>query len=111
MGTIERRERERSETREKILSAARELFAREGYEAVSMRKIAEAIEYSPTAIYVHFKDKRALMDELCRVDFGAMAKDFQYARNVADPIERLRVLGEGYVQFAVQRPNHFRLCS
>jgi AcrR family transcriptional regulator len=109
MGTIERRERERSETRDKILAAARELFAREGYEAVSMRKIAEAIEYSPTAIYVHFKDKRALMDELCRVDFGAMAQDFQHARGVSDPIQRLRVLGEGYVQFAVQRPNHFRL--
>jgi AcrR family transcriptional regulator len=109
MGTVERREREKNETRDKILAAARELFAKEGYEAVSMRKIAEAIEYSPTAIYVHFKDKRALMDELCRVDFGSMAQDFQYARAVDDPIERLRVLGEGYVQFAVQRPNHFRL--
>lgn len=109
MGTVERRERERNETRDKILAAARELFAKEGYEAVSMRKIAEAIEYSPTAIYVHFKDKRALMDELCRVDFGAMAQDFQYARAVDDPIERLRVLGEGYVRFAVQQPNHFRL--
>jgi AcrR family transcriptional regulator len=109
MGIIERRERERNETREKILSAARELFARDGYEHVSMRKIAEAIEYSPTAIYVHFKDKRALMDELCRVDFGAMTQDFQFARSIPDPIERLRVLGQGYVQFAVARPNHFRL--
>ena len=109
MGTVERRERERSETREKILAAARELFAKEGYEAVSMRKIAEAIEYSPTAIYVHFRDKRALIDELCRVDFGAMTQDFQFARGILDPIERLRVLGQGYVQFAVARPNHFRL--
>src|SRR5215510_5139899 len=54
MGVKERREREKSETRDKILDAARELFVTEGYEGVSMRKVAEKIEYSPTAIYVHF---------------------------------------------------------
>ena len=57
MGVKERREREKSETRDKILDAARELFVTEGYEGVSMRKVAQKIEYSPTAIYVHFPDK------------------------------------------------------
>jgi len=57
MGVKERREREKTETREIILDAARELFLAEGYEGVSMRKVAEKIEYSPTAIYIHFKDK------------------------------------------------------
>jgi len=50
MGTQERREREREELRTKILDAARELFAIEGYDAVTMRKIAEKIEYSPTVL-------------------------------------------------------------
>ncbi|HEY1434684.1 MAG TPA: helix-turn-helix domain-containing protein, partial [Thermoanaerobaculia bacterium] len=50
MGTIERRERERQELRDRILDAARELFVEQGYDAVTMRKIAERIEYSPTAI-------------------------------------------------------------
>ena len=48
-----------------ILDAARELFATEGYEAVTMRRIADRIEYSPTAIYFHFKDKESLVRELC----------------------------------------------
>ena len=46
MGITERREREKREVRERILDAARELFARDGYEAVTMRKVADAIEYS-----------------------------------------------------------------
>jgi AcrR family transcriptional regulator len=54
MGITERREREREEIRSKILDAARELFATEGYDRVTMRRIADAIEYSPTTIYNHF---------------------------------------------------------
>ena len=73
MGPRERREREREETRTRILDAARELFAAEGYEAVTMRRIAERIEYSATAIYFHFKDKEALVKELCDVDFTSFA--------------------------------------
>jgi AcrR family transcriptional regulator len=109
MGTLERREREKLETRTKIIDAARELFAREGYEAVSMRRIAEAIEYSPTAIYVHFKDKADLMREICQQDFGKMAERNRVAAQHADPVERIRQLGLGYIQFAVTHPNHFRL--
>ena len=48
------------------MNAARELFATEGIEAVSMRKIADAVEYSPTIIYQHFADKEALLHEICR---------------------------------------------
>ena len=109
MGIKERREREREEIRTKILDAARELFAREGYDAVSMRKIAEAIEYSPTAIYVHFKDKAELMRELCVRDFGEMAAENRKVFELADPIERIRELGYQYIRFAAAHPNHFRL--
>src|SRR5215217_9079492 len=104
MGTRERREREREELRTKILDAARELFAREGYEAVSMRKIADAIEYSPTAIYVHFADKDALLEELCSHDFGALAEAFAQEAQIKDPIERIKALGRRFMQFGLKYP-------
>lgn len=109
MGTKERREREREELRAKILDAARELFAEEGYEAVTMRKIAERIEYSPTAIYLHFKDKRAVVRELCDHDFLVLAKKLQRISRIEDPLERLRAAGLAYVDFALEYPNHYRL--
>jgi AcrR family transcriptional regulator len=108
MGTKERRERERLETRRKILDAARELFVEQGYDAVTMRKIAEKIEYSPTAIYVHFKDKDELMSRLCDNDFGELGKQFQSIAKIADPIERLRRVGRAYAAFGLKNPNHYR---
>lgn len=109
MGIKERKERQKDALRTRILDAARDLFAKEGYDAVSMRKIADAIEYSPTAIYAHFKDKAALMQELCREDFGQMNAANPGALQVADPVERIRQLGLHYIRFAVTHPNHFRL--
>ena len=64
MGISERRRRDGARLRQKILNAARDLFAAQGYEAVTMREIARKIEYSPTAIYTHFQDKEALINEL-----------------------------------------------
>jgi AcrR family transcriptional regulator len=109
MGIVERREREKLEVRTKILDAARELFAREGYDAVTMRRIADAIEYSPTAIYLHFKDKETLVRELCEEDFASLAKAFQKIAKESDPLERLRKIGMAYVDFGVEKPNHYRL--
>jgi AcrR family transcriptional regulator len=109
LGTKERREREREEVREKILEAARDLFISEGYEAVTMRKIAQRIEYSPTAIYLHFKDKLAVMHELCDRDFAALARQFTAIARIADPIARLQATGKAYVEFAVEHPNQYRL--
>lgn len=108
MGTTERRDRERQEMQTLILDAARELFATEGYEAVTMRKIAERIEYSPTSIYFHFKDKLALLRSLVDRDFAAFAQVLQQTADVKDAIERLRRLGYAYVDFALRYPNHYR---
>ena len=91
------------------MDAARTLFAGEGYEAVSMRRIADAIEYSPTAIYVHFADKAALLREICREDFAALAGVFAALAAVKDPVERIRRIGYAYVDFAVKYPNHYQL--
>jgi AcrR family transcriptional regulator len=109
LGTLERRERERQELRTRILDAARELFVEEGYDAVTMRKIADRIEYSPTAIYFHFRDKQALLRELVDVDFGSLASEFQKIARIADPIDRLRKIGRAYVGFALSHRNHYRL--
>src|SRR6516162_10889190 len=108
-GPSERREREKKELRSKILDAARELFAQQGYDAVTMRKIAERIEYSPTAIYLYFKDKDALIADLCRNDFVAFAERFLEFTAVSDPVERLRRIGRAYLSFAADYPQHYKL--
>jgi AcrR family transcriptional regulator len=91
------------------MDAARELFAREGYDAVSMRRIADAIEYSPTAIYVHFRDKQDLMFQTCQSDFVALAIGVAELQKVEDPIERIRQMGHAYIRFGVEHPNHYKL--
>lgn len=108
MGVKERREREKSETRDKILDAARELFVTEGYEGVSMRKVAEKIEYSPTAIYVHFADKNELFRELCHQDYARLAQVFTSSVISTDPLERLRQIGAIYIDFGTRNPNHYK---
>lgn len=100
---------ERQKTRVAILDAARELFVERGVDAVTMREIARRVGFSPTAIYLHFKDKDALIHELCDTDFLTLAQELRAIGAIADPIERLRVLGLGYVKFAVEHPNHYRL--
>lgn len=108
MGVKERREREKSETRDKILDAARELFITEGFEGVSMRKVAEKIEYSPTAIYVHFADKEELFRELCHQDYARLAQVFQSSVMPTDPIERLKQIGAIYIDFGTRYPHHYK---
>jgi AcrR family transcriptional regulator len=109
MSSKERRQRERDEVRVKILNAARELFATQGVEAVSMRKIADAVEYSPTIIYQHFADKESLLRELCTEDFGAMAETFKQISHVADPIARIEQIGLASARFGLEHPNHYRV--
>jgi AcrR family transcriptional regulator len=109
VGIEERRQRERDEVRERILDAARELFVECGFEGVTMRKVAERIEYSPTTIYIHFADKETLFRELCGADFAQLAAAFQKLAVIADPLERLRACALEYIQFAVDHPNQYRL--
>lgn len=109
MGIRERREREKDATRQKILDAARDLFAKQGYDAVSLRRIASVIEYSPTTIYLYFKDKADLMKRLCSEDFAAFTAQVSQYAGVTDPVERIRMSGRIYIRFAMEHPEHFRL--
>ena len=103
-----RREREKAETRAMILAAAREMFTRDGYDRTTMRAIADRIGYTATAIYHHFADKDALMLELCNSDFRALGVALSTISQVTDPVERIRLMGRGYVRFALEHPEQFR---
>ncbi len=108
MSSAERREREREELRRLILDTTLELFSCEDHEKVSMRRIAEKINYSPTAIYLHFKDKGELMDALATEGYGMLA-DAVEAVQADDPVERLQRIGDAYVSFAFANPAICRL--
>ena len=97
MGVKERQEREREAVSRAILDAARELFVAEGYHNVSIRKIAERIEYSPAAIYSYFPSKDdiffALAEEGFRLLFDVPAGHRVAAdRRTRDAVMRAGVL-------------------
>src|SRR5579864_4603435 len=100
MGSVERRAREKKFLREEILDAARELFLKHGYENVSMRKIADKIEYSPTTIYLYFQDKAEILHTLCEETFSRLSKIMvEIEHGPGDPISRLRQQGVAYIRF------------
>ena len=88
MGIAERRTRHKASLRNEILDAARALFVEEGYDAVSMRKVAQRIEYSPTTIYLYFKDKGELFQAICEEMFAKLSRKLeeQAKKRAADPI-------------------------
>jgi AcrR family transcriptional regulator len=110
MGIYERRAREKRELRQEILDAARDLFVREGFEHVSMRKIAERIEYSPTTIYLYFQDKADLLDCICEETFARLYRKLSAIEaTVEDPMESLRQGLEAYIDFGLKHPNHYKV--
>ena len=112
MSSKERRERQKDELRLTILAAARELFISEGYDQFSMRRIAERIDYSPTTIYLYFKDKDALLHALCEESFGKLfAAGEKLRQETGDPVTALRRAMTAYVEFGVDNPTTIRLRS
>ena len=108
MGVKERHEREREAVARAILDAARELFVAEGYRNVSIRKIAERIEYSPAAIYSYFPSKDdiflALAEEGFRILFAPGDE-----MSIPDPIEKIRAGFWRLYQFSKEHPEYFAL--
>jgi AcrR family transcriptional regulator len=100
---------ERLQLRISILDAARELFIERGIEATTMREIAKRIGYSPTSLYLHFKDKEDILRALCETDFLALATDLQSIMSIPDVNQRLGLLCDSYAEFALSHPNHYRL--
>ncbi len=90
------------------MEAARELFIKEGYNSVSMRKIAEKIEYSPTTIYLYFKDKQDLIHSICEETFAKLVSHLQgISQGPGDPVGSLKRAGRAYIEFGLKNPNHY----
>jgi AcrR family transcriptional regulator len=109
MGTKERQEREREAVRRKILEAATELFVAEGYHNVSMRKIADRIEYSPAALYSYFPSKDDIFFALAEEGFRQLAADVNQPPDNTDPLDALRHGFWQYYQFSRNHPEYFHL--
>jgi len=110
MGLRERQERDREEVRRKILDAAQELFVAEGYRNVSIRKIAEKVEYSPAALYGYFPSKDDLFFALAEEGFRKL---FEATNDptvlTADPLEAIREGFLRYYRFSRAHPAYFEL--
>jgi len=106
---VARRRRERAEFREEVLAAARRIVLEEGFDALTMRKIAEAIEYAPGTIYLYFESRDAIAFELCRAAFESFLAALLPVTAIADPVERFRELGRRYVAFGLENPETYRL--
>lgn len=109
MGVSERRIRERLDTRQSILATARELFLLKGFEATTIRNIAEKIEYSPSTIYQHFKDKNEIFYTLHTESFLELVKQMKRSELHENPLEQLIALGKIYIQFAEDNPELYDL--
>ena len=96
--------------RQKILAAARGLFVHEGYENVSMRKVARKIEYSPTTIYLYFENKAELLDSICDETHASLLNTLETLfQDLGDPVETLRRCARAYAEFGLKYPEDYKL--
>jgi len=114
MGIKERQERDREAVGRAILDAARDLFVTEGYGNVSIRKIAERIEYSPAAIYGYFPSKDDIFYALAEEGFRLLwAREHADVRNAGldalEPLDRVRSIFWRFYEFSHQHPQYFEL--
>jgi AcrR family transcriptional regulator len=109
---MDHREQRKQELRRVILDAAREMVARDGYEAFSMRKLAHSLGYSPGNLYVHFQDKRSLLGTLVEESFARLHEALDKVVNQADRTDPVTLLKEGmrtYVRFGLDHPSDYRI--
>jgi AcrR family transcriptional regulator len=109
MGVAERKEKEKREMRALILDTAMRLFLQKGYEKVTLRGIAEAIEYSPATIYLYFKDKNDILFALHTEGFERFYRRQQTILTIKDPWKRLRQHARVYMSFALENPEYYDL--
>jgi AcrR family transcriptional regulator len=109
MGIKERQERDREAVRRSILDAARELFVSEGYQNVSIRKIAERIEYSPAAIYGYFPSKDDIFFALAEEGFHLLHRPLELPDASVAPLDTVRKMLWHFYEFSVEQPQYFAL--
>ncbi|WP_020607459.1 TetR/AcrR family transcriptional regulator [Spirosoma spitsbergense] len=110
MGIIERRQRQKTEVRTSILQAAWEVVLTEGWQALSIRKIADAIEYSAPVIYTHFESKDAILHEFTKEGFRLLTEAITQQRDSqTDASRQLEAMAEGYWNFAFAHKEYYQL--
>ncbi|HYB96006.1 MAG TPA: TetR/AcrR family transcriptional regulator [Vicinamibacterales bacterium] len=109
MGTKERQDRERQAVRTSILDAARDLFVAEGYASVSIRKIAERIEYSPAAIYSYFASKDDIFLALAVEGFHRLDEKVKAAMKREHALDDVRACWWAFYEFSQEQPAYFQL--
>lgn len=109
MGIAERKEKQKNEIRQLILDASMKLFVEEGFESITIRKIAELIEYSPTTVYLYFKDKDEIFYALHDLGFEKMAEFNKNLDTIQNPLVRLHKMGENYLRFGMEYPEFYNL--
>jgi AcrR family transcriptional regulator len=109
MGVSERRQREKENLRKRILDAAREIVIAEGFSALTIRRVADAVEYAPGTLYLYFQNRDAIAVALCGEVFQTMYDALAPAAKIKDPAKRLRALIRKYIAFALDQPEMYRL--
>ena len=110
MGVKERKARQKESARQEILDAARALFVEYGFEATSIRRIADKAEYAPGTIYLYFRDKYELLAALCEETFSKLARKMSAIKeDDGDTLGAIRRAGRLYVQFGLDHPQHYIL--
>ena len=94
-------------TQERILRAARSLFEREGADAVSMRRVADAVGITPMAIYRHFSNREALLKRISDDSFNEIARHWDALRKGGDLLARLLAIQRIYLDYALAHPHLF----
>ncbi|MEJ0105864.1 MAG: TetR/AcrR family transcriptional regulator [Bacteroidota bacterium] len=110
MGITERRLRQKDELRSGILSTAWQIVLEEGWQSLSIRKIADAIEYSVPVVYDHFENKEAILLEFGKQGFELLIKKLQQAKKRSeDPAEQLTLIADAYWNFAFKNKEYYQL--
>lgn len=103
------RERRQQKTRQAILAAAHQIIVEQGPEALSMRSLAERIDYSPSGLYEYFDGKEQILDAVCVEGHGLLAHAMRQVDEALPPEEYLAEIGQVYIDFAAANPALFRL--
>lgn len=107
----QRRENEKTIVRERIIASASRLLVAEGAAGLTMRRVAEAMDYTAPVIYQHFKNKDALLGELVRQGYGNLVPRLQIAQREEDVDARMAAVGAAYVRFAGENVHLFEVMN
>lgn len=109
MGILERKQMEKEAIRKKILDAASEILVEEGYDKLSIRKIANKIEYSPGIIYHYFKDKGEIIAFIVEEEYEIILKTLSdISLNEENPEKTIEQTFRAYIELMLETPEKFR---